>query len=377
MNYVLSIDWLSIHCHYIPAADGKTEWQPAEYDPAAGIFGGGCFRYKLEDFGTRQFSRLYRVSVPNDEGGWDDFAEVQASPHSGILHRASVIVRFVNRQLYTPRFWENMGDFLDENEFRFMGITRIDICADFNNFECIAPLKLIEDFASKKLRHIGRGIGALYFMHGNMLDKLTGVKDYAVKYSGLSFGTHTSDARVYLYNKSLELMTVKDKPYIRDTWVSAGLDVRNVWRLEISIKSKGCKFKDNTTGKKIEIDAANTRDQVELTKIYHTFVRRLFSFVPNRKGITNITHEFQKSGLKLFTPTPIYDRGVIRNISCSNRAERMILKALYQLSDTYRGGEIRDAGLLAQEFAFKIAEATDLTEWMSEKITTWDKPTHK
>ena len=109
MTYVISIDWLAIYCHFCPPSrsldsaddsrsDRDVDWEPVEGDGS--MFGAYAWRYKLEDFGTRQFSRLYRVAIPNAEGGWDDFCEVQAKPHSGILKKESIVIRFVNRVLY-------------------------------------------------------------------------------------------------------------------------------------------------------------------------------------------------------------------------------------------------------------------------------------
>lgn len=383
MISTLAIDWLSVYCLWCPPAgisspgredDPSGVWQPIESN--GGTFDAGYpFRYKLEDYGTRQFSQLWRVSMPNEEGGRDDFAEVQSKPYSTILAANAIIVRFVNRVLYRPDFWELANRFLLENHFDFQGISRIDICSDFNDFATIAPRALIEGFAGKRLRHIGRGVGALYFNHGVGADaEVEGKKDYGVQYTGVSFGTHTSDARVYLYNKSFELLTQGDKPWIRDTWIAAGLDVRHVWRLEVSIKSKGCKFKCKQSGKQVTIDTATASDKDELAMIYHSFVAKLFAFVKNRKGITNISREPR---ITLFDSHFHYQRAPIRNVSGSSKTERMIIKALYQLGDLYRGAANIETADLAQSFAVNIAESTDLAEWMSKKIQEWERPTHK
>lgn len=384
MKYVLSIDWLAVHCYFVNPDDSVSDkdgesrrlWKPQDGDDA-GLFGRYPFRYKLAQFGTRQFSRLHYVSMPNEEGGWDDFAEVQSAPYSNILKTNSVIVRFVNRVLYRPDFWELAGRFLLENNFVFEGISRIDVCADFNDFATISPKALIEGFAAKKFRHVGRGNGALYFTHGIGAERDEHdhpVKDYGVRYTGLSFGTHSSDAHVYLYDKSEELRTQVDKPWIRDTWTAAGLDVRHVWRLEVSIKSKGCKFKDRASGEQVTIDLDAAGQGSELCKIYHTFVRKMFSFVHNRKGITNISREPR---IELFDKDAVvYERAVLRNVSAGNRVQRMIIKALYLSGNLYRGAENIEMADLAQQFAINIAESTDLSRWMSEKVNEWDEPTH-
>lgn len=355
MTYALSIDWLSIFCMYM----GDGHWQPRD---------NGYFSYKLESFGTRCFSRFFRVRMPNAEGGTDEFAEIQATPYSSILPEYAVIVRFVNRALYLPDFWELADRLLRDNIFACEGISRVDICADFNDFAALSPLALIEGFAAKRYRHIGRGIGALYFNHE------VKQKEYGVHYTGLSFGTHSSDAHVYLYNKSFELLTQGDKPWIRDIWRNIGLDERHVWRLEVSIKRSGLKFRDRKSKEEKQIDVESIYDDSELDKIYHTFVQKLFAFIVNRKGITNITREPR---LVLFDAKPTYDRGAIRNLSAGNRMERILIKSLYQLADTYRGAYIYDAKAQAQAFAEKLAAATGLYSWLQDKKTEWETPIHK
>lgn len=364
MIYALSIDWLTIFCMYM----GTDDWYPVDSER---------YSYKLEPFGTRCFSRFYRVRVKNDEGGWDEFAEMHASPYSSILPTYCIMVRFTNRTLYLPDFWDVAYDFLKINNITYESISRVDICADFNDFATMSPRALIEGFAAKKFRHIGRGVGALYFNHGlgaerDEFDRP--IKDYGVRYNGLSFGTHASDAHVYLYDKSEELRTQGDKPWIRDVWKSAGLDVRHVWRLEVSIKSKGLKFKDRKTGTPVKITVNTCMETSELDKIYHTFTKRLFSFIKNRSGITNITREPR---LLLFDSKPAYDRCAIRNVSSGDRMERILIKNLYLLADRYRGCEMYNARQISQNLAFSLAKSTDLLEWYKVKRGDWERPVHK
>lgn len=366
MRYALSIDWLSCFALYM----GADEWQPCESSEYP-------FMYKTETFGTRVFKRFVRVRIANPEGGVDDFAEIQAEPYSSILPSYAVIVRFVNRTLYLPDFWDLANRLFVANGFSFQSLSRIDVCADFNDFATISPKTLIEGFAAKKYRHVGRGVGALYFNHGVGAERDEHdrpVKDYGVQYTGLSFGTHASGAHVYLYNKTLELLTQGDKPWIRDVWKNAGLDERHVWRLEVSIKSEGLKFRDKATKKNVTINDEMIADTSELDKIYHTFVKRLFAFVLNKKGITNITREPR---LVLFDDKPVYDRGVIRNVSAGDRMERILIKTLHQLTDKYRGVGIYKLDEHSKELASCLAYATDLHDWYMQKQNEWEKPIHK
>lgn len=356
MIYVLSIDWLSLFCIY--AEDGDT-WEPRELPN---------FRYTKESFGTRSFSRFHRVAIANNEGGWDDYCEIQDIPYSSILPPYALIIRFVNRQLYAPDFWEQADAFLCANGIKVEGISRIDICADFNNFATISPLALIEGFAAKKYRHIGRGVGSLAFNHE--------VKkgEYGVHYTGLTFGTHASDAHVYLYNKTFELLTQGDKPWIKERWKRVGLDISCVWRLEVSIKSAGLKFKDKKSKEVVQVSAQMIAEMDGLDKIYHTFVKKLFSFVKNRKGIKNITREPR---IKLFEDAPAFDRGAICNLSSGDRMTRILIRALWQMSDRYRGGFIYKARETSHGLAERIAASTGLYQWMEDNKPSWEGITHK
>lgn len=354
MIYVLSIDWLSVFCIY--AGEGNI-WEPVDSTE---------FSYKQETFGTRCFSRFHRVRIANAEGGWDEFAEVQSIPYSSILPPYAIIVRFVNRVLYMPDFWEITNRFLSLNHIEVRGISRIDICADMNQFACIDPLALIEGFAAKKFRHIGRGVGSLAFDHRVYNGQ------YGVHYTGLTFGTHSSDAHVYLYNKTFELDTQGDKPWIKDRWRHVGLDIRNVWRLEVSIKSAGLKFKDKSSGKIVEVSHAMVSEDASLDKIYHTFVRKLFSFIVNKEKISNITREPR---LKLFEGAPAFDRGSISNVSAGGRMERIIIRSLWELGDKYRG--LYKSKESAQDFAERLAAHTGLYEWLENKKEFWETPIHK
>lgn len=369
MRYVISIDWLSLYC--INEQGG--EW--VGISGSSGTIGAAYpWRYTREEYGTRQFKHLTRVAMPNEQGGWDEFAEVQSEPCSGILNKHAIIVRFVNRALYKPDFWQLAEIFLTDNCFRFSSLSRVDVCADFNNFATLSPLALIEGFAEQRFRHIGRGVGALYFDHGVRRDPLARGKRYGVHYTGLSFGTHASDARVYLYNKSFELATQGDKPWIRDRWMTIGLDVRTVWRLEVSIKSKACKFYDRTNAKEYKVDTAKCQDDDELSVIYHSFVRKLFAFIKNREGITNISREPR---IKLFDGSCWIDRSVIRNVTGSNRLDRIVIKALYTMANTYRGEDARGCSGYAETLANVIAERTDLLDWLRDKSRLWETKIHR
>lgn len=361
MCYGISIDWLSLLCD---AADGSF------VPKATSSYTSGRVRdwhYEKMAYGTRQFAELWKVSINKEE-----ICEVQTKPYSSILKPYQVIVKFSNRLLYCSSLWWEVESFCEEHRLEIMQISRIDICADFHAFYKYECIPFITDFLAGKIRHKGRGKGAAYFFHKS--ENIMGYSRSRVNYTGLSFGSNESDVRAYLYNKTFELQTVKDKPYIRDFWRSIGLGAKDVWRLEVSIKSGGRKFKDKTTQDEHEIVPADLKERSELVGLFHTFERKYFAFIVNRAGITNISRE---PLIKLFDGQPLYNHCVIRNVSAGNRTERILIKQLWQMSDTYRGeGEHSDEGI-TKLLATSLANATDLRDWLSKKKTTWHKPLTK
>lgn len=391
MKSVLSIDWLQFWC--VCACDFRT-FTELEHTGEEDIFARVPFEYKLEDHGTRQFKELWSIYRNGDL-----FAQVQAVPNSTkLFDPLTVSVKFANRLLYTPNLWDDVERFLSEHRLTVNNIERCDICCDFTAFaDGRDPVQFITQFLSGEIRHVGQGRGCAYFNHGaHMVD---GISVPFINYNGLSFGSHSSDVRVYLYNKSLELREEKDKPYIRDTWRKVGLIevigenkhglpiYKDVWRLEVSIKSKGMKFVDKSTGEKVTIckdylktmhhplntDAVRVPD---LNCIYFSFVRKLFCFIPNRPGITNITREKEKNAIQLFDECPILDRAIIREKSCSNRAEKILIHSLWNVYDKYRGLEDITSDR-ARSFAHNIARAVDLDDWLKLSQSKWEKEHHK
>lgn len=358
MKYGVSIDWLAF---YVKFDSGHFERVAIPNGAFAGTLDWG---YRKAEHGTKQFGELWHIYHCGEP-----FAELQSEPYSGVLEQGTGIVKFDNRLLYTVNMWYYIDMFLLEHHISIISISRVDLCADFNRFKDYDCIKFVSDFMTEKLRHKGRGVGASYFNH--YATRNGKFSKAVLKYTGLSFGSRQSGVRVYLYNKSFELLTVKNKPYIRDFWQAAGLDItKDVWRLEVSITSGAKLFKCKQSGKRVEVSADGVRDGRELVKLYHTFVSKYFSFVRNRAGITNITRE---PVIPLFEGNAHYMHGTIRNKSCSNRTERVLIKQLWQMSERYRGQGLVAEKDFTRDLALSVANSCDLTNWLSRKSQIWGK----
>ena len=85
MKYVVSIDWLSLFCEY---KENSAQWVGAT-STCSRLFEIGPWQYKIEEYGTRHYKHLCRVSYPNEYHGYDEFAEVQYEPCSSIIGKIS------------------------------------------------------------------------------------------------------------------------------------------------------------------------------------------------------------------------------------------------------------------------------------------------
>jgi hypothetical protein len=271
-------------------------------------------------------------------------------------------LKLQNRFLYYPHGIELFDDLIGLLKIKVNGLSRLDICLDFNRFyNNIQPDIFIKDYLSGIYRHVGRTRGNAYFRQKTFDNTI---------YTGLSFGSHESDARTYLYNKTYELKTVKDKPYIRDKWKAAGLDItRDVWRLEISLKSSAMKFNDKETSQPIHITYPSIKNWGNVSKIFYTFANSLFAFVRYRDKISNISREPR---LQLLPPAEHLKRWIIRpDIEQSTVADKITIKRLWLAENNYKMGNLITDASITKSTAAEIAYNTDLGQWLSHTQSKW------
>lgn len=353
MKSVISIDWLSLFC-VCPAGhfgqNQNTILQP--------------WQYKKREYATQMYKEMYDVYLYKRK-----ICEVQCEPRNGLMRSDSVLVKFENRLLYCKDLWDIVGQFLDNHYLVVNNITRLDLCCDFNRLVYGDPEQLILDFLNSKIRHKGKGNGTAYFVHYNKQDKFQPGTIQHLKYNGISFGNRTSDIRAYMYNKTYELLTVKDKPYIRDNWISAGLDLtKAVWRLEVSIKGGGFDLVIKDNGQKLMVNLAEL--QGDIKRLFFAYAKKYFAFVRNERPILNITRE---PLIKLFDEqTSALNIGIVRDIGCSNQSDKVFIKALHTAADRFPYANI-DKDLI-RAISEEIAYSVDLGTWRLNKLQEWDIP---
>ena len=290
MKSTLSLDWLAI----------QYEGPIRDHYP---------FEFKKLPYGCREFRELFEVYRYGDLWG-----HVSTQPTLPSLKGDFFILKLENKYLYDTDLSSQILDFEVGTSIRRLGLSRVDICLDFQQFDNgMEPAKLIKDFAAGKIDCLGKMGGSI--VRGQSSDE---------PYSYLSLGARTSDVRVYLYNKTKEMKDVKWKTWIAETWKKAGLDLeRPVWRLEVSLKGQAMKWADQETGDLWELNIRDLTNPTYLQMLSSSLFHKYFGFVPH----SNAKNRYKNQRLEL-----IKDRWFrcirvnAREHEDSNRSDRIFIK---------------------------------------------------
>ncbi len=231
----VNIDWLECFC--LEDAIG--------YPHNADYFRSRGWEVKEREYGTPMYKEMFTLI---DHYG-EPFCEVRRNPKSdtmlhGIFDHYACHIRLVNRSCYANNAAQLMADFLANNGFSFQRISRIDLCYDFERFDFgDDPAVFLDRFMKGRYSKINQ---ANIDAHG--LDEWDGRR-----WNSVRWGSPKSMVTTRFYNKTMELRTKHDKPYIRQAWQLSGLvddwqtlqkhrrdgSVYNpeIWRVEFAIKS--------------------------------------------------------------------------------------------------------------------------------------------
>lgn len=159
-------------------------------------------------------------------------------PRSSIIESTASLLEIENEWLYHGLGADKILELvLQTVPLEVVGISRLDLCVDFCPTEKQA--EIIEGLASGKYYVQGKRSGSLFWSTNNN-------KWLHSRWNGRriphcqSWGHKSSSIKWKLYYKTKELLDAAggqffDKPYIVDQWRLAGMDITNVWRLEVSI----------------------------------------------------------------------------------------------------------------------------------------------
>lgn len=215
----INIDWLEIFAE-----------EPIEQPHNAEYFRSVGYKVKERAYGTPQYREMFTIIADNEE-----IFEVRRNPYSiktqgGIFKENACHIRLCNRTCYEEDPVNHLRAFMVAHNYKYKAISRIDIALDFNDFDNgERPENFINRYMRGKVAKINQSNVSAH-----------GTDTWSKRiFNSLKWGSPSSPVTTKLYNKTLELKHGEDKPYIRQAWETAGLDIsRDVWRVEFSLSAQ-------------------------------------------------------------------------------------------------------------------------------------------
>lgn len=372
-KYVVSVDWLQVFCH----------WESPISVDVKGSFKCSELSLVRRPYGSSMWASIGDVYYKDVV-----VAEICWCPRSSVQHRKSCTVKLANRVLYCNDMLPMLAEVLSTWNLTYKGITRLDLCYDCNILrDGLQVQKLISDYLNSPAGAAGHVV-----RKGSNRFQVFGRRTPAgaTEYTAIRWGSVNSNIGSYCYNKSLELLEVKDKPWIREVWERNGLvhetrfdewaakkeyerlrDINSghsldfvhtpVWRFEISIKAEGKDILNIGTGElsTIELDWLCTYNNIR--KLFFVYADKVFHFD-------------MSTGQKLrrhYPPLYIFEDqqyiparpvALNRNVG-TGRTERICYNKLQELCHKYTDmPEVTRQGLNeAMEFLLRVAMIKDST----------------
>lgn len=162
-----------------------------------------------------------------------------SEPRSAIISSSAALCEIENEWLYHGGGHRKILDVLEKSVFfNITGISRLDLAVDFCPTE--AQKEVIFGLADGEYYIGGKANRVPWWakVRNNKLHPMWNGKN--IPYDQ-SWGHKTTDIKWKLYYKTKELLDAGGgkfmmKPYIVDQWRLHGMDIRNVWRVEVSVK---------------------------------------------------------------------------------------------------------------------------------------------
>lgn len=216
-----------------------------------------------------------------------------------------------NEYLYSFNSIANVIDILREDlGLSYVGLSRVDICGDFQGERLLSQGFSIDDFNNKvaagKIRRtklFQRAKSRVVYTQVETVYKDIKERPQVIMKNGrietIYFGK--SNIRARLYNKTNELK-VSQKSYIMEFWKNNGMDpAGEVWRMELEMSGLSSHLRNlHFKGNQLKAYYKWLDDPVFFTDLYFDIIRRNYSFIySSRKGVPVVSPMFNlKSMLK-------------------------------------------------------------------------------
>lgn len=297
--------------------------------------------YDIIDLGksTSIFKFQYSIRIKDIE-----YATVLFEPHSSILASDSGMIKISNWVLYSEHMSTIILDIFASLSFRFVRVSRLDICIDFTEFNySLHPHSLIDLYFKREVFREGRG-----------KFKAIGTTSSQPTYEYLKFGSNYSDICTYLYNKSLEMLQVKSKDWITKKWFNSGWNgIDEVWRLEFSIKQKNIQFVDIDTGEQLPLSLDNVFSLSFINNMVKALADKYFNFYTIKEREKGSYFVKDKVPISLLT---LEHSGIVKPLHIAtldgSKANKLMISRLYKLHTEMKNNKavnkLFDSGLFLE-----------------------------
>lgn len=290
-------------------------------------------------------------------------------PKSKIIPKYMALVEVANKCLYSHE-WEYIISNLSNifHDGIITGISRLDLCCDFQKFmdeNCLekSAKNLLKKFESGQFAVLGKREGASFYSYDRSEEGkiVTDVKQ-------LSFGSKTTQIKWKIYNKTREIQenskTNEDyKKYILENWALNGFDVTKcTYRLECSINQ----FSSLCIGKNTNNYGGIAQLSQNYEKIFRTLYSENFKVILN-EGKINISRSRRINILNLLpTEWQITKRPGISQAPIAE-AKKVVSFHLKTLQDMGEVARCESAKYL-WESVFSLVQEFGLYDWIEWKF---------
>ena len=365
-KYCISVDWLQVYC-----LNNLSDVPQSGY--------GLCRYFTAEklDRVTPLWTEVYIIKYDNLE-----VAEYCRFPRSSAMDTRGCTIKLHNRVLYSAQFIELLKQVIAFLNVQYVGVTRLDLCYDCN---WLHGHRSVHDFLFQYFVHAPYCSGHIIRSGSRRVQiNATRTLNGATTISAMRWGSKSSAVGVYCYNKSLELLEVHDKPWIRAAWEQVGLintyDVKGwnslddrdkqkyirdgktegyiivpVWRFEISIKSEGKDIINLNTGQLFRIDLSYLTTQEYIEKLFYVYASKYLDFREStgQSEIRNYPKMciFEVSGNTELKPVKI------NKCADTGRTEKIAANRLQKLATTYSDLTTQDLAAInaAVNFLYEVS----------------------
>ena len=307
--YTINVDWLQIFCH----DKNFGLLNEIYYEKSA-------YEFVKMEYSSRHFREIWEVRTIDGE----KYATIQRRPFSSVISTDGAIIQLANRELYKPCFVSEFLIFINSHGFKCKSISRLDVCFDSNHLlnNLQYPSFIRKIIEKKYLKNNQSKIAGQFSAEGTL--------NVNTDWNSLRWGSPRSGVSTKVYNKTLEMKEVKQKPYITECWMYNGIDItQDVWRMEISIKSDASTTIRTETGEIFRLTPDSLGMQSVVEDVFFSYAKKYFAFKRNdgkqNKSRMKDVEIFPRGRKSTLHPVRITEK------QDSSRSDRIFIKKLHTL----------------------------------------------